>query len=628
MFDFSRFFKIAFLFLMVMAFSIKSESYKNFNAAIYARVYEVQKMDDLNWLQERFDIMQKHIKVDKIYLETHRDMVVVEQATLDKVKTFFHDRGVKTSGGITITVNERNRFETYCYSNPEHRQKLKEVVEFTARNFDEVILDDFFFTSCKCKLCIKNKGEQSWTDFRLQLLTDAAKELVLEPARKVNPNVEVVIKYPNWYDHFQGLGFNLETEPALFDGLYTGTETRDPSGNQHLQPYLGYLIFRYFENLKPGGNRGGWVDSGGMLYADRYAEQLWLTLFAKAPEQTFFDFRQLERPIDERLRADWQDLGTSLNFDDMIAPAKKQDGTLSTDATLALLGGYSLQQVDEFMGELGVPVGIKSYKPFHSVGEDFLQTYFGMIGIPMDLVSAFPHGEPLVILTEQAAYDPDIIDNMKKQLMDGNDVLITSGLLRVLQDNGLNDIVELRYTDRKAIVNKFRAGWGPFIEGTQDMLIPQIQYLTNDSWEEISAFDDTNGWPILHSAGYGGGTLYVLTIPENFTDLYHLPQPVLNRIRQTVSAAMPVRLEAPGQICLFVYDNDTFIVESFLDESSDISIVTNDNVNALHDIVSLDNLTGETVQGVWGRESGEKRFKMQIKPHSYRVFRFEKVGKK
>ena len=60
---------------------------------------------------------------------------------------------------------------------------------------------------------------------------------------------------------------------------------------QHLQPSLGYTIFRYFENIAPGRSGGGWVDPGGMTAADRYAEQLWITLFAKSPEQTLFDFR-------------------------------------------------------------------------------------------------------------------------------------------------------------------------------------------------------------------------------------------------------------------------------------------------------------------------------------------------
>lgn len=208
---------------------------------------------------------------------------------------------METAGGITLTIDEGNRFETFCYTNPEHRAKVREIVEYTARNFDELILDDFFFTSCKCDLCIAAKGEQSWTQYRLKLMEEAARDLVIAPAKRVNSDIKVVIKYPNWYDHFQGLGFNLEAQPAMFDGIYTGTETRDPSSSQHLQAYLGYNIFRYFENLKPGGNRGGWVDTGGMRYLDRYAEQLWLTLFAKAPEITLFDIRQLQYPIRENL---------------------------------------------------------------------------------------------------------------------------------------------------------------------------------------------------------------------------------------------------------------------------------------------------------------------------------------
>ena len=101
----------------------------------------------------------------------------------------------------------------------------------------------------------------SWTDYRLKLMTDAARDLIINPAKAVNPKVKVIIKYPNWYEHFQGLGFNLETEPNMFDGIYTGTETRDPVySDQHLQQYESYLIIRYFNNIAPGRNGGGWVD--------------------------------------------------------------------------------------------------------------------------------------------------------------------------------------------------------------------------------------------------------------------------------------------------------------------------------------------------------------------------------
>ena len=146
-------------------------------------------------------------------------------------------------------------------------------------------------------------------------LEEAAGTLILGPAKNVNPKVKVVIKYPNWYEHFQGLGFNLEKEPEIFDGVYTGTETRDAVlSEQHLQPYLGYNIFRYFENIAPGRNMGGWVDPFGMNYYDRYAEQLWITAFAKAPEITLFNFSQLSRPIQFSYRSPWQGQNSSFNF--------------------------------------------------------------------------------------------------------------------------------------------------------------------------------------------------------------------------------------------------------------------------------------------------------------------------
>ena len=101
-----------------------------------------------------------------------------------------------------------------------------------------------------------------------------------------------MIKYPNWYDHFQGLGFNLEAQPAMFDGIYTGTETRDPSSSQHLQAYLGYNIFRYFENLKPGGNGGGWVDTGDALSGPVCGTTVAYPLCKSAGNHPF-DIRQL-----------------------------------------------------------------------------------------------------------------------------------------------------------------------------------------------------------------------------------------------------------------------------------------------------------------------------------------------
>jgi hypothetical protein len=546
-------------------------NYKNFDVAIYCRVYEVQKMKDPAYLENVWAAVSPHMKVDKIYLETHRDTVVVDQATLDQAKRFFTGKGVKVAGGITVTINESNQFETYCYSNPEHRKKLQEVVEFTAKNFDEFILDDFFFTSCKCDFCIRGKGTQSWTKYRLGLMDEAGRNLVMKPARAVNPNVKVTIKYPNWYEHFQALGFNLETEPKYFDKIYTGTETRDGVyGNQHLQPYHGYSVFRYFEHLKPGGNGGGWVDTGGLRNLDRYAEQLWLTLFAKAPEITLFDIRQLYNPI------------------------RQADGTMVPESEYARLAGYVFRQVDAFAGQLGTPVGLRQYKPFHSSGEDHLASYLGMVGIPVDVVPEFPAADRTILLTESAAADPAIVAKIKGQLQAGKNVVITSGLVKAL-GKALDDIVELEYTGRTVATREF-FGRGLSSRTETDVLFPEIRYFTNDSWEIVSALTSasrTTGTPVLHSAKYSKGILYVLVIPQAAGDLYTLPADVLNTIRGVLCRDQYVRLEAPAQVSLFVYDNDTFIVESFREASTSVRVVTDARITKLRDVLTGRELIGQ-----------------------------------
>ncbi len=616
---------------IILSFCLSAEAYDNFYVAVYSRAYETRQMGDLSWLEPRWNELTRQVHVDKIYLETYRDAGnIVDDQTLKTAKNFFESRQVRTAGGIALTVSERNRFESFCYSNPEHRQKVREIVEYTARHFDEVILDDFFFTNCKCELCIKAKGNKSWTRYRLDLLDEAARELIVKPAKAVNPKVKMVIKYPNWYEHFQGLGFNLETEPQIFDGLYTGTETRDPvRSNQHLQQYLGYLIFRYFENIKPGGNGGGWVDTGGMAYIDRYAEQLWLTLFAKAPEITLFDFRRMQRGISESNRQAWHDQQTSFEFDEMIKPFKSENGTIVQPTTIARAAGHTFEKVDKFLGKLGNPIGLKSYKPCHSTGEDFLHNYLGMCGIAMDLVPELPTDANIIFLSESAKFDEQIVKKMKGQLINGKDVVITSGLLKALQGKGIEDIVELEYTDRKAVVRDFVIGRGGSHKAKSDILIPQIMYLTNDSWEEITCSVSGIGYPILHSAGYANGTLYVMTIPENFGDLYNLPDVLLTRYKELLNRDIYVRVEGPAHVSIFVYDNGTFIVESFLSEAVDVSIVVTRQVKGLRDLLTDEVLTagssgastgGRRMMGRRGRGRVGTRFNIKIMPHSYRVF--------
>ena len=609
----------------------RAGNYTNFDVAIYIPVGVVQRFADPENLTNDWNRIHRQLKVDKVYIEVQRNRDLASDALLEQVKKFFLDRGVRVAGGMALSAGGSGQFHSFCYTDPADRQFIKSAAELAARHFDEVIQDDFFFVTTKNDSDIAAKGTNSWTQFRLGLMDDAAENLIIKPARAVNPKVKLVIKFPNWYEHFQGLGYDLDREPKLFDGIYTGTETRDPAmTDQHLQPYESYLIIRYFENIAPGRNGGGWVDTYSIRYMDRYAEQLRDTMFAKARQMMLFEWSAMSRPILSGERAAWQDLHTSFDYNQMFQAYTNNAPDGSPEPTIARVAGYALEQVDPFLGQLGNPVGVASYKPYQSTGEDFLQNYFGMIGIPIDLYPQFPTNADLVLLTESAKCDPDIVAKIKGQLAAGKSVVITSGLLHALQYQGIEDIVEARYTDHKVLAHEYFGGFGSGSGSTldggknEDILFPEIFFLTNDAWPVIRLLANGNGYPLLLMDRYSKGVLYIWTMPENFSDLYSLPPGVTSAIKNYVMRGFPVRLDGPSQVALFAYDNHTFIVESYLPTEADVKISLTGNFTHLKNLVTGEMITGQPPtqgQGRW-REAEENRmsFNVHLLPHSYSVF--------
>jgi len=607
----------------------RANQYQSFRVAVYIPAGVVERMKDPQWLASTWEIISRQLKVDKVYIETYRSRHVIDEQLIEQVKRFFRDHGVEVAGGIAHTSEDARQFQTFSYADPKEREYVKHISELTARHFDEIILDDFFFYMSKNDADIAAKGNKSWTQYRLEAMDQVSRELILEPARAVNPKVKVVIKYPNWYEHFQGLGYDLDRQPKMFDRVYTGTETRDPVvTDQHLQQYESYQIFRYFENIKPGGNGGGWVDTFSVLYVDRYAEQLWDTMFAKAPEIMLFNWDLLLAPIRPGERQAWKDLHTSFDFDAMTASFHAANSV--AQPTMARVASFALEQVDQFTVKLGRPIGLPSYKPYQSSGEDFLHNYLGMIGIPIDLYPSFPAGANIVLLTESAKADPQIVDKIKQQLRSGRNVVITSGLLRALQDKGIEDLVEMEVTDHKAAVREYSGAFGPGTRTTLGnssnaaILFPQIRFLTNDSWPLINGLASGNGFPLLLMDRYSKGILFVWNIPENFNDLYEMPPQVLTAVKDYILNDAPVRLDGPAKVSLFVYDNNALIVQSFLDQPADVTVATLGGFTKLTNLLTGETVNGEAAparrlqQGLPGAE--RVVFKLNLKPHSYLAF--------
>jgi hypothetical protein len=148
-----------------------------------------------------------------------------------------------------------------------------------ARHFDEILLDDYYFFNRKTDYDIKAKGDKSWTRYRLETMREVTENLIIKPAKAVNPKCRIIIKMANWYDQYAGMGNDTEKVPLMADGMFSGTESRLWVGQeQHLQPYLSYNIMRFMDNLKPGVNKGGWVDQG--IPIDRYSSRFWLSFCA------------------------------------------------------------------------------------------------------------------------------------------------------------------------------------------------------------------------------------------------------------------------------------------------------------------------------------------------------------
>jgi len=627
----------AILLFAVSAFGDGPQPYKNFKVTVYIPVQVVERMaHDPDWMQSSWKTISGRLHVDKVFIESYRSGVSADDATISRVKDFFASQGVAVAGGMAMLApGGGGQFRTLDYTDPKDRALAERMSALTARHFDEFILDDLFFTNTKSDSDIAAKGRLSWDQFRMQMMDEVSRDLILKPAKAANPKVHVIIKFPNFYPSFQGMGFDLENQPKIFPEIWTGDETRyAPTTDQQLQPYESYEIFRYFENIAPGRNGGGWVDPIAMEYLDRYAEQLWDTILAKAPAINMFEYADLLRIADPGARTAWQTLPTSFNYFAMLRQCCGFPGAPgATDPLLADVVAYCLRQVDNTAGPLGAPSGLDTYRPYNSTGEDFLPEVLGMTGIPVEMYPQWPQSKT-VLLTKTADRDPAIVSKIEERLRAGDSVVITSGLLRALQDKGLDQVTDMRVTNNVAAATKYVSGFGfgagNIIGTSRPILFPKIHFYTNEDWAVVRGLANDEGVPLLLMDQYSKGRLYVLNVPEEMNDFYSLAPRVLDEIRRYLTPDLPVRIEGPAQVSLFVYNNGTFVVESFLDypvgvrvigPSAHLENLTNGVTLGGDPLAPRDGFFGPTARAGGSAPTRQYGYELQIEPHSFIGFR-------
>ena len=515
------------------------DQYRHFSLAGYMYAYYAARADDAQ-IRKGMETYLRYLPLSKIYLENHRAATDIPVRRLKEIRAVLEEYGVKVSGGITSTglVEGEQKpalFDTFCFTDPRHRREYLRIVREAAGVFDEIILDDYFFTSCRCEMCIAAKGKQSWKDFRQAQMKEFSEEITAE-ARRVNPRMNFIIKYPNWYESHQATGYNPGIQKDIFDMIYTGTETREPFyAAQHLQRYESYGIMRLLENAAPGRNGGGWIDLGGSAdNLSRFLEQAEFSFLGGARELTLFNFESLAG-----------------------SPALPAMDTV-------------LRKTDAFLDQAGRHTGTAVWEPFDAEGEDQLCSYLGMCGLQLELTPDFPADAPSVLLTQRAACMPDAVEKLEKYVRGGGRAIVTVGFLHETYDRGILDMTSVRLTHRHVTGNRFMIDLCDFgrdgiryAQGAEKVMFEALDYKTNATWADVLLLAGEDNFPVLTEDFYGRGRLLILNVPENFADLYRLPAEVIGTLNRELTAGQALWLASDPKWSLICYDNEVCCLHSF-----------------------------------------------------------------
>ncbi|NLH15687.1 MAG: hypothetical protein GX455_03815, partial [Phycisphaerae bacterium] len=236
--------------------------------------------------------------VTRVFIEEYRDKYWAERAAIEKARDRFRSVGIDTGGCVTTTQIGKSSGGWQgisCFTDKATQDEVQRIFEFSASMFDLIMIDDFWFTDCKCEECAKAKGNKSWGQYRCELMDQVSRDRILEPARKVNPKVKIIIKYPQWYEEFHNRGYDVIAETRDFDWIWVGTETRDYNDKQwggDIQ-YKAYYIMRWLGEIGGPKCGGGWFDWLGTT-EKTYLEQANQTILAGSKEMLLFCYGGLQ----------------------------------------------------------------------------------------------------------------------------------------------------------------------------------------------------------------------------------------------------------------------------------------------------------------------------------------------
>jgi hypothetical protein len=380
----------------------------------------------------------KEAGITRVFIETFRGYTA-ERDVLINARERFEESGIEASGCVT-TVNfgkpSTGWSTVSCYTSEVTRRELRRVFEYTASLFDLIMIDDFLFTDCECEECLEACGDQNMSDYRCELMNMISNEYILKPARAVNPDVKIIIKYPLWYDRFHERGYEVIGETDSYDYIWVGTETRDNDFINNTEglndpQYGAYFIMRWLTDIGKEKTGGGWFDALGTT-PKTYLEQARQTVLADASEMMLFSYGGLTRETNE--------YGN-----------RKGTGIADIEALKVELPG--LFELAKLVDNKPLK-GIFATKPANSLphsnydparvfaGNDadaYIYNFIGMLGLPLVPSEKFDMNAAAAFFSVHILKDPDFHGKLDKFLGQGKPVLITDELANHIENVGQYD---------------------------------------------------------------------------------------------------------------------------------------------------------------------------------------------
>lgn len=489
------------------------------------------------------------VKPVHVYLEgTGRGEINVP--LLKEIAERFRAMGIRVSGAM-VPVGQRG---PSVYNNSDDMAALEKRMRALAQVFDDIILDDWLFTTATDQKSVEERGNQSWADYRTKLILEQSKKHIIDPAKEVNPKVNVIIKYPNWYEGHRDNGYDVYHEDLQFDKMAVGIETRDRmTHDQHIPIYSGYIFQKWWSSVDPAKWVGSWLDNYDMKgdYND-YNAQVWQAVLAQTPEIILWCAGQL-----------WPTNPSSdvyPHFVDMLPELDKVAGLLRGEAR-------------------GVPI----YLPYGSTGEYNIFGYLGMAGIPLTPVAKFPTESQNAIFTlhsyseSSTGRDTMLAQEMLDRLRDGKDIFMTWGLWRRLRNTEFKNTLTLVSGSEGSVASdefRLREGWfrEELIKSDRPFTFPKIETTTWPYVRDVAVERDDYDFGVLLHVQYLKGNIYVLNMPDNSYDLLRLPPQALNLIRRAFDETLGVELDGPGGVGMYLFGDKQYVLYNMSDEAAPMTL--------------------------------------------------------